>query len=330
MAQKAPGKAYRKGITLAGLLRLFPDDAAAERWFIQQRWGDEPWCPHCGSVNVREDHKHPTMSHRCREKKCRKHFSVRTESIMARSKLGYQDWVIAIFLLTTSLKGVSSMKLHRDLGITQKSAWHLAHRLREAWTEAEAATFGGPVEADETYFGGKRKNMSNAKRKQLADQGATRGPAGKTAVVGVKDRSTKKVRAMVTERLDAPALQGFVVEHTANSATVYTDEATAYEGLPMPHETVKHSVKEYVRGQVHTNGIESFWSMLKRGFVGTYHKMSPKHLNRYVTEFAGRQNFRESDTITQMECVAQGMLGKRLQYDELIAPNGLDSGARGA
>lgn len=329
MAQKAPGKAYRKGITLPGLLRLFPDDAAAERWFIEQRWGGEPWCPHCGSVNVREDHKHPTMSHRCREKECRKHFSVRTESVMARSKLGYQDWVIAIFLLTTSLKGVSSMKLHRDLGITQKSAWHLAHRLRAAWTEAEAAMFGGPVEADETYFGGKRKNMSNSKRKQLADEGATRGPAGKTAVVGVKDRATKHVRAKVTEDLDAPSLQGFVVEHTTPDTTVYTDEASAYEGLPMPHETVKHSIKEYVRGQVHTNGMESFWSMLKRGFVGTYHKMSPKHLNRYVTEFSGRQNFREADTITQMACVAQGMLGKRLQYDELIAPNGLDSGARG-
>ena len=328
MAQKAPGKAYRKGITLAGLLRLFPDDAAAERWFIEQRWGDEPWCPHCGSVNVREDHKHPTMSHRCREKECRKHFSVRTESVMARSKLGYQEWVIAIFLLTTSLKGVSSMKLHRDLGITQKSAWHLAHRLRAAWTEAEAATFGGPVEADETYFGGKRKNMSNAKRRELADAGAGRGPAGKTAIVGVKDRAIKQVRAKVTERLDAPTLQGFVVEHAAPDATVYTDEASAYEGLPMPHEAVKHSVSEYVRGQVHTNGMESFWSMLKRGFVGTYHKMSPKHLDRYVTEFAGRQNFRESDTIDQMGCVARGLLGKRLTYDELIAPNGLDSGAR--
>ena len=225
MAQKAPGKAYCKGITLRGLLRLFPDNDAAERWFIEQRWGDEPWCPHCGSVNVREDHKHPTMSHRCREKECRKHFSVRTNSVMARSKLGYQDWVIAIFLLTTSLKGVSSMKLHRDLGITQKSAWHLAHRLRAAWTEAEAATFGGPVEADETYFRGKRK--------QLADAGATRGTAGKTAVVGVKDRETKHVRAKVTERLDAPALQGFVVENAAPDATVYTDEASAYEGLPM-------------------------------------------------------------------------------------------------
>ena len=329
MAQKAPGKAYRKGITLTGLLRLFPDDTAAERWFIEQRWGDEPWCPHCGSVNVREDHKHPTMSHRCREKECRKHFSVRTKSVMARSKLGYQDWVIAIFLLTTSLKGVSSMKLHRDLGITQKSAWHLAHRLREAWTEAEVTTFGGPIEADETYMGGKRKNMSNAKRKELAEQGAGRGAVGKTAVVGVKDRPTKKVCAKVTETLDAPTLQGFVMAHAAPDAMVYTDEAAAYEGLPNPHEAVKHSVSEYVCGQAHTNGMESFWSMLKRGYIGVYHKMSPKHLDRYVTEFTGRQNFRESDTIDQMGCVARGLLGKQLSYDKLIAPNGLDSGARG-
>ena len=327
MAQKAPGKAHRKGITLAGLLRLFPDDAAAERWFVEQRWGDEPWCPHCGSVNVREDHKHPTMSHRCREKECRKHFSVRTESVMARSKLGYQEWVIAIFLLTTSLKGVSSMKLHSDLGITQKSAWHLAHRLREAWTEAQAATFGGPIEADETFMGGKRRNMSNASRKLLANTG--RGAVGKTAIVGVKDRPTKKVRAKVTEKLDAAALQGFVIEHAAAGASVYTDEATAYTGLPN-HETVRHSVSEYVRGQVHTNDMESFWSMLKRGYVGVYHKMSPKHLDRYVTEFVGRQNFRDADTIDQMGCVAKGLLGKRLQYNDLIARNGLDSGARGA
>ena len=277
-------------------------------------------------MNVREDHKHPTMSHRCREKECRKHFSVRTESVMTRSKLGYQDWVIAIFLLTTSLKGVSSMKLHRDLGITQKSAWHLAHRLRAAWTEAEAATFGGPIEADETYMGGKRRNMSNAKRKEL--EGTGRGAVGKTAIAGLKDRKTKNVRAKVVESTDKTTLQGFVVENTAPNATVYTDEASAYEGPPMPHESVKHSVSEYVRGQVHTNGMESFWSMLKRGYIGTYHKMSSKHLDRYVTEFAGRQNFRESDTIDQMGCVAKGLLGKRLQYDELIAPNGLDSGAR--
>ncbi len=129
-------------------------------------------------------------------------------------------------------------------------------------------------------------------------------------MVGVKDRATKRVRAQVITRTDAPTLQGFVVKHTAPDATVYTDEASAYEGLPMMHEAVKHSVKEYVRGQVHTNGAESFWSMLKRGYVGIYHKMSPKHLDRYVTEFEGRHNIREQDTIDQMGSVVVGMGGK--------------------
>ena len=150
-----------------------------------------------------------------------------------------------------------------------------------------------------------------------------------TLVPNSEDFHGKQVRAQVVENTDKPTLQGFVVEHTAADATVYTDEASAYEGLPMPHESVKHSASEYVRGQVHTNGVESLWSMLKRGYVGIYHKMSPKHLDRYVTEFEGRHNDRESDTIDQMGNLARGMARKRLTYDELIAPNGLDSGARG-
>ena len=175
-------------------------------------------------------------------------------------------------------------------------------------------------------MGGKRANMSNAKRKELTGTG--RGAIGKVAVVGVKDRATKRVRAQVITRTDAPTLQGFVVKHTAPDATVYTDEASAYEGLPMTHEAVKHSVKEFVRGLVHTNGAESFWSMLKRGYVGTYHKMSPKHMDRYVTEFEGRHNIREQDTIDQMGSVVEGMGGKRLRYQDLIDDNGLPSGAR--
>ena len=151
---------------------------------------------------------------------------------MEGSKLGFQVWMIATFLLSTNLKSVSSMKLHRDLEITQKSAWFLAHRLRRA-LDRDGDMFAGPVEVDETYIGGKRKNMSNAKRKELAGTG--RGAVGKTAVVGIKDRETKNVRAKV-------------VENTAPGATVYTDEASAYEGLPFTHESVKHSVSEYVRG----------------------------------------------------------------------------------
>ena len=257
-------------------------------------------------------------------------FSVRSGTPLQGSPLGYQIWVVAIYLLTTSLKGQSSMKLHRDLKVTQKTAWFLAHRIRKAFTDNDdgGGHFAGPVEVDDTYVGGKRKNMSNAKRRELADEGAGRGSVGKTAVVGAKDRATKQVRAQVVEHTNKATLQGFVIDHTAPDATVYTDEASAYEGLPFEHGAVKHSVKEYVRGQIHTNGMESFWSMLKRGYVGIYHKMSPKHLDRYVTEFAGRHNLREADTITQMGMVVRGFEGKRLQYGELIAPNGLSSGAR--
>ena len=233
---------------------------------------------------------------------------------------------MAIFLCLTSLKGVSSMKLHRDLNITQKSAWHLAHRLRKA-LEPHGSMFSGPVEVDETYMGGKRANMSNAKRKELAGTG--RGAAGKVAVVGVKDRASNRIAAKVVERTDKPTLQGFVVKHTAPGATVYSDEASAYEGLPYEHESVKHSAAEYVRGMAHTNGVESFWSILKRAHKGIFHKMSPKHLDRYVTEFEGRHNIRERDTIDQMGSVVLGMDGKRLMYADLTAPNGLSSGARG-
>ena len=328
MTKKAPGKAHRKGLSLMEIMRKFPDDETAEAWFIEQRWPTGLACPHCGSTNVQSGTKHKTMPYRCREKECAKRFSLKTGTVMEGSKLGFQIWAIAMFLLSTSLKSVSSMKLHRDLSITQKSAWFLAHRLRKAYEE-NAGTFSGPVEADETYFGGKRKNMSNAKRRALAEAGAGRGSVGKVAVVGVKDRATKHVRAKVVEHTDKATLQGFVVENSAPDATVYTDEASAYEGLPFVHEAVKHSAGEYVRGMAHTNGMESFWSMLKRAHMGTFHKFSPKHLDRYVTEFGGRQNVRENDTVDQLGAMVEGMEGKRLRYRELIAPNGLDSGARG-
>ena len=168
--------------------------------------------------------------------------------------------------------------------------------------------------------------MSNTRRKALANTG--RGPVGKTAVVGAKDRRTKRVAAKVVHATDQQTLQGFVEEHAAPGATVYTDDATAYESLRFNHATVKHSLSEYVKGEVHTNGIESLWSMLKRAHKGTFHKLSPKHLDRYVQEFAGRHNVREQDTIEQMATVADGMDGKRLTYERLIRDNGLENGAR--
>ncbi|MDE0645077.1 MAG: IS1595 family transposase [Gammaproteobacteria bacterium] len=168
-----------------------------------------------------------------REKECSKKFSVKTGTVMQSSNLGYQTWAIAIYLVTTSLKGVSSMKLHKDLDITQKSAWHLAHRIRASFqshqTEAEAL-LKGPIEQDETYFGVKRRNMSNSKRKELSELG--RGAIGKTAVVGLKDRESNEVRAKVVQSTDAETLIGFAEDNVEHGATIYTDEATAYNSLP--------------------------------------------------------------------------------------------------
>ena len=311
MSQHAPGRSHRTGISLAELFRTFPDDAAAERWFVEKRWPNGICCHYCGSISVQTGAKHRTMPFRCRD--CRKRFSVRTGTVLQSSKLGYQTWAVAIYLLTTSLKGVSSMKLHRDLNITQKSAWHLAHRLREMWQNRDGGLFAGPVEADETFVGGKAKNMHRAQRERLTG----RGGSDKTAVAGVRDRATKRVRAAVVERVDGPTLKGFVAEHAAEGATVYTDEAAAYTGLAN-RQAVAHGVGEYVNGQAHINGMESFWSMLKRGYVGTYHRMSHEHLGRYVIEFEGRHNNRDLNTADQMSGMVLGAEGKRLRYADLI------------
>ena len=326
MARKSPGKSHRKGISLVQIFKRFPDDATAEAWFIKRRWPNGIACPHCGSLNVQTGAKHKTMPYRCREKECAKRFSAKTGTVMEGSKLGFQTWMIATYLLSTSLKSVSSMKLHRDLNINQRSAWFLGHRLRTALAE-EGSVFTGPVEADEMYVGGIRKNMHKAKRKELAGTNDD-----KSAVVGVKDRTTNKVTARHVYQTDAIAVAGFVAQKTKLGSTVYTDEARVYNILDpwFKHETVKHSVGEYVNGMAHTQGIESFWSMFKRAHKGTFHKVSPKHLQRYVDEFATRHNLRERDTIEIMASVTAGGVGKRLKYADLIAENGLESGAQSA
>lgn len=308
------GKSYRKGMTLFDVIKLFPDEDTAKKWLSEIRWPDGVECPYCNSRNVQSNIKHHTMMYRCRDCKDRPMFSIKTGSIMEGSNLKHRVWAVGIYLFTTNIKGISSMKLHRELGIGQKAAWFMLHRLRKAF-ELEVGPFAGPIEVDETYIGGKVKNMSNKKRKEHTG----RGTSGKTAVLGGKDRDGNQVVAVSVKSTDKKTLHGFIEAVTEKDCKVYTDDAPAYSGLDREHETVNHSISEYVRDQAHTNGIESFWALMKRGYHGTYHHMSAKHLDRYVKEFSGRHNIREMNTIDQMTSVARGMVGKRLKYRDLIA-----------
>jgi len=319
--KRAPGKAYREGISVIELMEMFGTEEAATEWFEDARWSGNVTCAKCGSERTRRVKSGKPMPWWCGA--CRSYFSVRTGTPLACSNIPLRKWAVAVYLCLTSLKSISSMKLHRDLGVSQPAAWFMLHRIRQAWAENDPTLFEGPAETDETWVGGIDRNRHKRDRKGYRNAG------GKTPVVGVKDRATNQVRAQVIPETDRLTLRNFVRANVETGATLYTDEAAAYQGdWGYDHEAVKHSVGEYVSGMASTNGVESFWSMLKRAHKGTFHKISPKHLQRYVSEFAGKHNIRESGTLVQMRDTVARLVGHRLLYRDLVRDNGLPSLAR--
>jgi len=316
MAQKGPERYYRKEISLFELTRQFPDERSATEWFESVFWAKGRTCPRCEGCNTYATKGNGNqMPYRCRD--CKRYFSVRMGTVMESSNLPLQKWVWAIFLEITSLKGVSSMKLHRDLEIRQATAWHILHRIREGSLSEIIEFFEGQV--DEAYLGGLEKNKHEDKK--LNARG--RGTVGKTTVVGVKDCKTNKIRAEVIPDTTKPIVQQIVNNTRSADAMVYTDEHLSYEGLTN-RTSVNHSQKQWIvstvlRDLANTNGIESFWVALKHVYRGMYHHLSKKYLTRYVTQFAGKHNLRDHDTIDQMAVVVQGMIGKRLRYKDLVA-----------
>ena len=288
---------------------IFHDEDKAREHLEAMRWPNGPWCPHCGSENVKrlEGKSHTAGALYCRD--CRKKFTVAIGTLFERSHIPLHKWVLAFHLMAASKKGMSAHQLHRMLDVTYKTAWFMAHRIREAMREpAGAGPLGGPntvIEVDETFIGGKAKNRADGK------------VPPKEAVMALVERDGR-VRSFHVASVNAATLRPILTAQLDRKSYLMTDEAPYYTGTGREfggHGTVNHSIEEYVRGGFwHTNTVESYFSILKRGLIGTYHHVSPKHLKRYVGEFDFRYNARHISDAARANAALRGIEGKRLTY----------------
>ena len=308
--------------SLPQLLDHFKEEKTCKEYYAQIRWNNEPTCPHCGCVDAYTTKR----GFRCRAKECKKDFTVTTGTIFHNSNIPLRIWFASIFLATTHKKGISSVQLGIDLGIPQKTAWYVLHRIREMLREKAPQMLGENkvVESDATYIGGKERNKHYGKKrsrddKSLTNEGKAYKP--KKAVIGIIERDGKVALKYVSGETSENMVE-FVKTHVPQDATIYTDEAPAYKQLKKTykHDNITHYLNIYVEGQVHTNTIENFWSILKRGLYGVYHQVSDKHLSRYLDEYSARYNNRK---LTSYERFNQFLEGSEsvLGYDVLVNNN---------
>lgn len=298
--------------TLIEALRYFADPDLANAFVAELRWPDGPVCPRCGGP----EHSFISTRRLWKCKNCKKQFSVKVGTIFEDSPISLDKWLASIWLIANAKNGISSHELGRSVGLNQKSAWFVLHRIRLAMQTKTFDRLTGEIEVDETFVGGKAKFMHrNERRRKITGTGGS--TANKTAVMGMLARDGE-VRANVVPNTKKATLQGLVRENVAAGSAIYSDAAYAYQELEdeYAHEFVDHAVR-YVDGRVHTNGIENFWSLLKRGLKGTYVSVEPFHLFRYLDEQVFRFNSRKDNDLGRFVVVLSRVSGRRLTWAEL-------------